>query len=196
MRRKTLGWNLIAFWFNRKILLSFFPFPELFVTRSAETMSIAGVRVQLKSCRIIRDCSRIIPLVALVYTASRNIGSSYFFGLTFYGTSEIKVPFNENGPIGDSFVISHLMCCTTFDAGNPPVRFGGRGKVNPLSLPLSILPPGSSCARTAARRIAGLAFLHCLLKDDGRSIHLSQFLCPHYAVNSVFEMLPDAGRLR
>src|SRR3990172_2962401 len=26
------------------------------------------------------------------------------------------------------------------DAGNPPVRFGGRGKVNPLSLPLSPHP--------------------------------------------------------
>ena len=26
------------------------------------------------------------------------------------------------------------------DAGNPPVRFGGRGKVNPLSLPLSAFP--------------------------------------------------------
>src|ERR1039458_2089276 len=26
------------------------------------------------------------------------------------------------------------------DAGDPPVRFGGRGKVNPLSLPLSALP--------------------------------------------------------
>src|ERR1022692_4796008 len=25
------------------------------------------------------------------------------------------------------------------DAGNPPVRFGGRGEVNPTSLPLSIL---------------------------------------------------------
>ena len=28
------------------------------------------------------------------------------------------------------------------DAGNPPVRFGGRGKVNPLSLPLSGATPG------------------------------------------------------
>jgi hypothetical protein len=26
------------------------------------------------------------------------------------------------------------------DAGKPPVRFGGRGKVNPLFLPLSVWP--------------------------------------------------------
>ena|ERR1044071_4347372 len=29
------------------------------------------------------------------------------------------------------------------DAGNLPVRFGGRGEVNPSSLPLSLLPDGA-----------------------------------------------------
>src|ERR1039457_419136 len=50
------------------------------------------------------------------------------------------------------------------DAGNPPVRFGGRGKVKPLSLPLSHsrifgfrLPPAmTSCRDGRAKRDGGL----------------------------------------
>jgi len=45
------------------------------------------------------------------------------------------------------------------DAGNPPVRFGGRGKVNPLSLPLSVFrqrplntTTGCGLSRSAAAR--------------------------------------------
>src|SRR3990170_1654923 len=46
------------------------------------------------------------------------------------------------------------------DAGNPPVRFGGRGKVNPLSLPLSSRP-GLHLRAYHLTRI-GEAYLYCL----------------------------------
>src|SRR6266487_5579149 len=45
--------------------------------------------------------------------------------------------FSASAPHNKVDHITHQMWCTTFDAGNPPVRFGGRGGINPPSLPQS-----------------------------------------------------------
>jgi hypothetical protein len=72
------------------------------------------------------------------------------------------------------------------DAGNPPVRFGGRGEVNPSSLPLSNLPwqvsmlffkhalgrPGAA----RAGRWTGLGVLPDLVFASGRPIGGSMIL--------------------